>query len=95
MCMDWDHLDSSTKSFNISQAVTQLYTKEKIHEEIAKCELVCANCHRLRTEARRTGVTMEHLATAVRTYMVNKSLSEDDLLPLKFFKDNDIGWWGI
>lgn len=38
---------------------------------------------------------MEHLANAARTYMVNKSLADEKVLPLKFFQDNEIGWWGI
>lgn len=52
-CMDWDHTDPSQKEFNIAKAVSELYTKEKIHAEIDKCELVCANCHRIRTAIQR------------------------------------------
>jgi hypothetical protein len=47
--MDFDHLDSSTKMFQISHSPKSLKT---ILEEIKKCELVCANCHRLRTVKR-------------------------------------------
>lgn len=53
-CMDFDHLDGAEKSFNVSSGVTRAYHSwEAILIEIAKCELVCANCHRLRTKIRR------------------------------------------
>lgn len=43
--MQWDH--TRDKFRDISKMV--LYSKEKILKEIAKCELVCANCHAMRT----------------------------------------------
>ena len=48
--MDFDHLKD--KEFNLSQAARHGYGKEKVLKEIAKCELVCANCHRERTHKR-------------------------------------------
>jgi len=48
-CMDFDHL--SNKRFNIGNMKTR--SRKQIRAEIAKCELVCSNCHRLRTETRR------------------------------------------
>lgn len=47
--MDFDHLDPNTKSFNIGTWKGQ--SKENLIKEIAKCELVCANCHRIRTHS--------------------------------------------
>lgn len=47
VCMDFDHLNPETKTRNISAMAQQ--SKETILAEIAKCELVCANCHRLRS----------------------------------------------
>jgi hypothetical protein len=52
--MDFDHT-SSDKEKDISRLYSSNATKEKILEEVAKCELVCANCHRLRT-AKRLGI---------------------------------------
>lgn len=55
--MDFDHVRGK-KSFNIGQ-VTYARSKSwsKIQEEIEKCELVCANCHRIRTHKRRMALS--------------------------------------
>lgn len=50
-CMDWDHLYG--KEYDVSYIVSRLRSKEMILREIAKCELVCSNCHRIRTHNRR------------------------------------------
>lgn len=53
-CMDWDHLDPTQKEFNIcNEAIREMYSKERLHAEIDKCELVCANCHRIRSSVQR------------------------------------------
>lgn len=46
--MDFDHRDKLSKITDVSQMVYKL-PKHKILAEIAKCDLICANCHRLRT----------------------------------------------
>jgi hypothetical protein len=50
--MDFDHKDWSTKTATIS--MMRHSTLERIKEEIAKCELVCSNCHRIRTHKQRS-----------------------------------------
>lgn len=45
--MDFDHVRGE-KSFNISIAAGK-YSLARIKEEIEKCDVVCANCHRERT----------------------------------------------
>lgn len=49
VCMDFDHRDPSTKSDSISQLVAKRRRWEIIEEEIQKCDLVCACCHRIRS----------------------------------------------
>jgi hypothetical protein len=49
--MDFDHL--SNKEFQISFAIVAKYSLKRIEKEIQKCELVCSNCHRIRTHNRR------------------------------------------
>lgn len=48
--LDFDHLRD--KSFQIGGKGIKDYSIDKIKEEIAKCEIVCANCHRHRTYMR-------------------------------------------
>lgn len=50
--MDFDHV-SGEKVNNIGTMVAHGWSKEKILKEMAKCELVCANCHRIRTWKRK------------------------------------------
>ena len=49
--MDFDHKDPSQKIRQIS-VMTKRYGRDKVLEEITKCDLVCANCHRIRTDNR-------------------------------------------
>lgn len=51
-CMDFDHV-RGRKLFNIGNASTGGIAKKRVLKEIAKCDLVCANCHRIRTAKRR------------------------------------------
>ncbi len=46
VCMDLHHRDPKTKSFGIG-ARAMSYGPKKITAEIAKCDVVCANCHRI------------------------------------------------
>ena len=48
--MDFDHRDGVVKIRSISwMALHDTSNFEKIKQEIEKCDLVCANCHRQRT----------------------------------------------
>jgi hypothetical protein len=48
-CVDFDHVKGE-KRFNLS--LMRNYSIEAIKTEISKCDLVCANCHRIRTASR-------------------------------------------
>jgi hypothetical protein len=50
VCMDFDHVRGE-KVASVCQLVNQGASIEKVQAEIDKCELVCANCHRIRTHA--------------------------------------------
>lgn len=50
--MDFDHRDPSTKLFNIATELRGCYITQRILDEIAKCDVVCANCHRERSFGR-------------------------------------------
>ena len=51
-CMDFDHV----RGVKVGNVATLIHRagREKVMEEIAKCELICANCHRIRTASRRS-----------------------------------------
>jgi hypothetical protein len=51
VCMDFDHRDSSTKIAPVAHMVH--FGFDALRAEIAKCDVVCSNCHRLRTFRRR------------------------------------------
>jgi hypothetical protein len=50
--MDFDHVRGE-KLFNLCRGAQ--HSALKVQEEIAKCDLVCSNCHRVRTTIRRYG----------------------------------------
>ena len=49
--MDFDHRDKKIKFKNISQMLVESLSRIKL--EIKKCDIVCANCHRIRTWKRK------------------------------------------
>lgn len=53
--MDFDHV-SGTKIQAVSVLWRSGVSRERILEEISKCEVVCANCHRERTHQRRVSI---------------------------------------
>jgi len=50
--LDFDHLSKATKTAELSNVAKRGWSNARVLEEIAKCQLVCANCHRDRTQAR-------------------------------------------
>lgn len=48
--LEFDHKDPETKLFNIGDATRSGYSIASIKEEIDKCEVRCANCHRRKTK---------------------------------------------
>lgn len=50
--MDFDHRNGKDKLKEVSKLVNNMLSIENIMKEIEKCDLVCANCHRIRTHKR-------------------------------------------
>lgn len=50
VCMDFDHRPEAGKSFNIAASLFR--STDALLAEVAKCDVVCACCHRLRSAAR-------------------------------------------
>ena len=51
--LDWHHLDPNEKINSISEMVRDRVSMDKLQAELDKCELICANCHRI--EEQRLG----------------------------------------
>lgn len=49
--MQFDHLRD--KRYDLGSSATRGLGNQKFYEEIAKCDVVCANCHMIRTHLRR------------------------------------------
>lgn len=55
MVMEFDHLPGTEKELTLGLAHRKKWGVKKILAEIAKCEVVCPTCHRIRTY-RRAGL---------------------------------------
>jgi hypothetical protein len=75
--MDFDHREPGAKSFNLTAAEALLKSTHVLQAEIAKCDIVCANCHRVRTYAAfRSGIlrprTFQRKATPAMTVALQR-----------------------
>ena len=57
--LDFDHLRD--KKYNIGSLARSRCSPETLWSEIAKCEIRCANCHRIKTHERRMTLAVEVL----------------------------------
>lgn len=73
IAMQWDHVGTD-KSGNISD-VAKRWGKKRLLAEIAKCELVCANCHAVRTYERAMAQFGSALASDARGSLVQIQLA--------------------
>lgn len=48
-CFDADHIDRSTKVDVICKILGYEYSVQSLRDELPKCRLLCANCHRVHT----------------------------------------------
>lgn len=52
--LEFDHRPEF-KKFGVVSRILKKYGPEKAWEEVAKCDVVCSNCHKLRTHYRQYG----------------------------------------
>lgn len=65
--MDFDHREGETKDFDIARAVRKCVSERVLMKEVAKCDLVCSNCHRERTHRRRVSALSSAAESLVYT----------------------------
>lgn len=51
--LEFDHRDPEHKTLEIAKMVVQASSRLRIQTEIAKCDVLCANCHRRKTSKER------------------------------------------
>lgn len=49
-CLDFHHLEPDDKEMAITEMITYGHGRDALEAEMAKCEVICANCHRERHE---------------------------------------------
>lgn len=47
--LEFDHIDRKSKIRPVSHLINEGYSLSVVKEEIRKCDVLCANCHRIRT----------------------------------------------
>ena len=53
--LDFHHVDKNGKEGSIGKAVSKNWNEERILKEIAKCQVLCSNCHRILHWEERNG----------------------------------------
>jgi hypothetical protein len=51
--LDFDHVRGESKKSDMSSLVCKGKSNRLLAEEMAKCDLICANCHRERTHGEK------------------------------------------
>lgn len=57
VCMEFDHRDPAEKLFVVASGL--LRSHRALRAEMAKCDVVCSNCHRVRTAQQRSDGTIK------------------------------------
>lgn len=78
ICMDFDHVRGA-KRIEISRAAS--LPLDELMAEIAKCDLVCSNCHRIRTSMRRAAVAGD-MGGALMSLAESKEFLESPSYPI-------------
>lgn len=100
-CLDLHHREDADKGMEITEMVPYGHSKENLREEMAKCVVLCANCHRRRHDRRPAAVTNEGAPSTKRERLQVWSFEyrrergcqrcrEDDPVCLQFHHPDDV-----
>jgi hypothetical protein len=64
---DFDHRPGQDKRFRVTEGGAMLRATADILDEVARCDIVCANCHRVRTQCRHAARAPGALSTSPAT----------------------------
>lgn len=92
VALQFDHIDDN-KHMNVSDMIRSDYSWITIKLEIDKCEVVCANCHAIRTASRKLVPMTANLAVAEMPTLVDS----EDTYPYPYYDEEypqgDVGYW--
>ena len=57
ICLDLDHIDRGTKRHSIGDLPSKSW--KTLINELVKCQVLCAICHRLKTESERLSIAIQ------------------------------------
>jgi 5-methylcytosine-specific restriction endonuclease McrA len=57
--LEFDHINKKDKQYNISDMLSKEYSMKSIFNEIAKCRVLCSNCHREKTHREQNTLTYQ------------------------------------
>lgn len=55
-CLDFHHRSEADKEMSVSKLISYGYARDRLLEEIARCKILCANCHRKEHYSKPRGV---------------------------------------
>jgi len=78
--LEFDHIDPSDKLYDISKLFANGYSwgAEKLREEIRKCRVICANCHRKHTIIQQEYYAHEDVRAALRRIYDHHGIEESN-----------------
>lgn len=84
--LEFDHRPGTEKLFGLANA--HKFSAEKVEAEITKCDIVCSNCHRIRTSKRREDnfITDPQEKRKMRAWLLNHGFNVGDrgVIPDKY-----------
>lgn len=70
--LEYHHKNQDNKTISVAYAVGQRWSKERIDEEISKCELWCRNCHRSKHRKLRTSTKAQQISRQNKSDIINE-----------------------
>lgn len=64
LVLEFDHKDRTSKSEDVSRIIRRAGPLRQLIEEISKCDVRCANCHRRKTEKERNSWKLSYAPVA-------------------------------
>jgi len=76
--LEFDHIDPATKTTTIAQLISRGYSwaSEQLRQEIRKCRILCANCHRVHTAEQQDYYSHPHVKNALREIHAEHGIDE-------------------